>query len=734
MDPDAPICDLDDTWEDMAEEYSSTLRTSPTWKCYCIDSVEKEEILSAPEVMDPQTDTGFGYRDIYSLRHQLACGEIPPPSSFTDDESLIELMDYLHIRELQYLKGYSLIQSYLAFPYFLNLDLLKHDNPVMYAYCRALMRTLESVLRVAFATSIRGDEEFMAAPQELDQYMSLNLKDILSDLETAASSASPAVAIRLRWRRNFLMALVFFQEATSRIQIDMACDLCTTGCEWLAKAPEYQRKEEPKVDGRLMREKEVQYWVSVITPSVKLPEMPFRDAMKEYQRLLEQLASLRALLDLRSLNEIREFVEELGAQAPLLLLRCIAVVTLFSRDPNESFLFGPPLPLRLLETLSKVYGAPLYLRVFQGNSSLIDSIVKYRIQKTMNPVKVTPQQVSMLRQQTLEAVGRWTSDACKHYLIHLENMLCNRGLAHRRLMNAIPAIADFQQTSYSTDLNIFLFRYTGGTERLEQEGLRRNKVLTLWANTHLLHTMELIVKFQIELNLLKPGEMIPAMWYLSTAHKAQMENILQLCIQNPAMIPDARVNKKGVPLYNVALSSRTSGSLDYTEATIMEVERLLADAQLYTACIAEQKKLIEFRSVGSDPLITAENIFNHRYLKCFGSIQSPAFASFAHCMATKPVIADEEVPVVSRRASALAITAAEKVKALLASQKTPMWASRRRTLLSMMYAARNLAACLTLLGDAKTNASAYVCSQGSPEGLPHGVRFLLRANQQQQQQ
>eukprot|EP00796_Vickermania_ingenoplastis_P011099 gene11099-7725_t len=724
MPSEEPLCDMNDTWEEITDEFKNALKACATWKCFSVEGVDKEGILSAAEIMDPQTDTGFGYQDIYSLEHLFETKEVPHPSSFADENSLVELMDYLHIRELHYLNGFSLVQSYLAFPYFLDIDRLKEPNPVMYTYCRAMLRTLESVLRATFATTIRGDEEFMAAPPEVDKYMNIPLDEVLAELEALATTSSPAIAIRLRWRKNFVQALSLFQEATSRPEVEKACQLCTEACEWLEKAPELQRTSEPTVDPKLIRDKEVPYWVSVITPTKSLEQPVFTEAMSAYSKLLTQLASLQALFKLPTLNSITQFVEDLGAQSPLLLVRCVAVVTLFSRDPNESFLFGLPLHQRLLETLAKVYGAPLYLKVFEENSSVIESVVQYRIHKTMDPTKVSREQVETFRQQTIEAMRHWTSEACKNYLIHLETMLCNRGLAHRRLMNAVPGLANFQELSYYTDLNIFMFRVSGG-QKSQEEASRISMVLTLWANTLVLHTMELIIKFQMELDLLKPGERIPALWYLSTIHHTENDNMKLLALSKAPSIPENRINKKRAPLYNLCLSTRTASQLDVSEWMLMEVHRQLADVQLVAACIAEKKGLVDFSGTGSASLITAENIFNQRYFKCFRSIQSPAFAPYRHCMESKPIIKDEDVAARAENASSVAMAAANQIRSYLQQPSAYLWDSRRRMLEKMERSARGLAASLFIMADASTTAEAYECTLSTP-GLPHYLSFNFK--------
>lgn len=731
MNSEKPLCDLDETWEDITDAFTNSLKECSTWKCFSVEGVDKEGILSAPEIMDPKTDSGLGGEEVYSLSHLLSTGEIPPPSSFADDASLIELMDFLHVRELHYLRGYSLVQSYLCFPYFLQLDKLKDGNPVMYTYCRAMLRTLESVLRAAFVTTIRGDEEFLAGPPELEMYMNMDVEEVMKELEEVAAKASPAVALRLRWRRNFMAALALFQNAASREDVEKACAWCEEARQWLEDAM-YQRKEEPAVKPSLIRDKEMRYWVTVITPTEPLPQPAFAEAMSEYKTMLGQISSLSTLFTLPNLMNITEFVEDLGSQNAKLLVRCITVIVLFSRDTNESFLFGPPLHQRLLGMLGNVYGAPLYQKIFE-NQPVVESVVRYRIQKAkgLDPTRVTPEQLEALRRQTVETVQHWTTEACKHFLIHLEIMLCNRGLAHRRLMNAVPGLAEFQEISYLTDLNIFQFRTTGGNTAVEQEGAKISKVLTLWANSLVLKVIEMIIKFQVELDLLKPGELIPALFYLSTIHKAAAENMLLLDLQSTAMIPENRTTKKRVPLYNLCLATRGAGNVPQYERTLNDVYRIVADCQLFAACIAEKKGLMDFESTGSASLTNAETIFNHRYFKCFRSIQSPPFATYRNCIDTKPVIKDDEVLTDAKKASTLALNAVEKIQWLLHQPATDAWQGRREKLDKLERSARGLAASLSLMSNESTSASTFESTCSRP-GLPYYLTFSLRKKESAQ--
>lgn len=727
------LCDLNDTWEDALEEFKAVIAITPTWKCVGVENADKEIILSAPEIMDPQTDTGYGCEKINSLSFLLKSGEIPDPSTLKNEKTLVDIMDFLHERELHYLEGNSLVQSYLCFPYFLALNELEKAHPVLHAYCSAMLCTLECIRRAAAATTICGDEEFSPVPPELSLLLNTNLGKSVEDLEALASQpdTSPAVALRLRFRKNFLFSLFLFENGTTKGDMLKACDLCEEAANWLRSSPEFQRTAEPEVDPRVVREKEIPFWVSTITPVASIPRMPFSDVSVVYQTLLSHLSSLKLLFSLPSLSSITEFIEDIASQSPLLIVRCITVILLFGHDPTESFLFGLPLHQRLLETLVKNCGAPLYLKIFERNSQMVESVVRYRVQKTMDPLKVTPTQLNSLREQTIDMMQRWVAEAGKHYLEHLEIMLCNQGLAYRRLMNVIPGLAEFQDISYFMDSNIFLFRLPGGNLQLqEHEASRVSRVLTLWASEVMLHAMELIVNFQIGLDLLKDGEIIPALWYLSMIYKAKRENTMLLSSPGATVvIPENRINKKRVPLYNLCLSTRTQGEIDFLEKGMLEVNRCLADAQFLAACIAEKKGLMNFTSTGSVSLTTAENTFNHRYAKCFGCVRHPAFASYRLCMATKPVINGENIKSEVQKASDLALSAAEKTRALLKTPTRPLTDIRKQILEKTERSARALVACLALLGEEETTAEFYECRK-SCLGLPHFLSFPVYKKKQ----
>lgn len=734
MESAAPICQLDDTWEDVHDVYIELLKSEPSnWSCHTLAGVDKEVILSAPEIMDPKTDSGFGYADVYSLRYLLESGSIPAASTLTSEAAVLDVIDYIHMKELAYLQGYSLTQSYLNFPYFLCMDRLKAEHPTLFAYCRGVLRSLDCVLRAVFATTIRSEEEFMLVPPDLDRQTDCPVEEILAELEAAAAverkAGSPAIAARLDWRRKFLATLSAFLESQQRCEVEAACDMARAALA-LLKSDVFQRTTEPQPDPRLLRS-EVGFWVSIITPTQPLPPVRFADAMAAYAEALEQVSSLKSLLSMDSLAGVADFVMNLGSQKPLLPVRSLVIVVLFSRDPNESFLHGRPLHQRLLETLSVKYGAPLYQKIFERDMSMVDSVVKYNVHRTMDPLKVTPRHFQFLQNQTVDAVQRWTMDACKLYLVFLETMLCNRGLAHRRLMNMVPDLTCFQELSYSTDITIFAANVPGVSGELETECMKCCTVLTLFANNYILQAMELIMGFEVELDLLTQAELVPALWYVNFAQRAQMENLTALCLQNTSFIPQTRINKRThVPLHNLCLTTRRPGQVDVARASLLDAAASLSDATYLSACLMEKRQLIDLQSGARHSLTTVENIFNHRLLLCFGMLRSPPLRSYEQCLNAKPALDDaDRFPLYAKKAAEAAGGAAEKLKAVLTSSS--IGEARRQSLQATVEGlektARVVAASLATLAaicDDEATLKEYRATVERP-GWPSALAFSL---------
>ncbi|KAG5481866.1 hypothetical protein LSCM4_06943 [Leishmania orientalis] len=730
--PPLPLCSLNNTWEDVLTAFKDCLKGKPTWSCHCLDGVDKEVILSAPEIMDPKTDSGFGCETIYSLSHLLKTQEVPSAATVSTEAALLDVMDYIHVKELTYLQGYSLTQSYLDFPYFLRMDLLKEQNGTLHAYCRGVLRSLDCILRAVFSTTNRSEEEFMLVPPELDRQPDCSVDEILMELETAAAkSSSSAVAARLRFRKHFLAALSLLLESKKRSDIEAACDICQEALA-LLESDVYARTSEPAPEAKLLRTKEIAFWVSVITPTKALPATPFADAMSAYQCLLQQLASFKTLVSIESLACIFDFIENFGALQPLLPARSLCAVVLFSRDPNESFLHGAPLHRRMLETLTKKYGAPLYQKIFEADEAMIDGVVEYRVKCTMNRLKVTAEQRMFLRQQTVDSVRRWTTEVCKLYLVFLETMLCNRGLAHRRMMNTMADLIRFQEMSYTTDLSVFLANMPGVPKELEAECIRCSTVLTLLSNDYVLRAMETIMSLEVELDLLTQGELVPAMWYVHFTQRAQKENMTALCLQSTQFIPATLINKRThIPVHNLALTTRKAGQIDLARDGVLDACCSLSDATFLSACLMEKKKLIDLVSAPKGALTSVENTFNHRLLLCYGQLRNPPLRSYEVCMSAKLSLDEaSKIPIYAKKAAEVASNAAEKLKAVMSSSSIDdvRKAAIRRNAEGLEKTAHMVAASLRAFSGVCEDDEELkdYCATVERPGLPSALTFAFR--------
>nr|VDZ43775.1 hypothetical_protein_conserved [Leishmania donovani] len=454
--------------------------------------------------------------------------------------------------------------------------------------------------------------------------------------------------------------------------------------------------------------------------------------MSAYKRLLQQLMSFKTLVNMESLACIADFIENFGALQPLLPARSLCAVVLFSRDPNESFLYGAPLHRRTLETLTRRYGAPLYQKIFEADEAMVDGVVEYRVKCTMNRLKVTPEQRMLLRQQTIDSVRRWVMEVSKLYLVFLETMLCNRGLAHRRMMNTMADFIRLQELSYTTDLSVFLANMPGVSKELEAECIRCSTVLTLFSNDYVLRAMELIMSFEVELDLLTQGELVPAIWYINFAQRAQKENMTALCLQSTNFIPATLINKRThIPVHNLALTTRTTGQTDLARDGLLDACCSLSDATYLSACLMERKNLIDLASAPKGSLISVENIFNHRLLLCYGQLRNPPLRSYERCMSAKPSLDDvSKIPIYAKKAAEVASNAAEKLKAVMSSSAVDevRKAAIRRNAEGLEKTAHIVAASLRAFSAVCENSEELkdYCAAVERPGLPSALTFTFR--------
>ncbi|CAD2221665.1 hypothetical protein AGDE_15456 [Angomonas deanei] len=570
------------------------------------------------------------------------------------------------------------------------MEVLKAQNPLLHLYCRAVLRTVSTIMKPVFATTIRSDEEYSYPPPELERVMEEEITSesdeaFLATLQKAVEENEKAgkklIASRLQLRVLLLSALNTLIGVKRRSDLEKGTQLCEEALTLWSSAV-FDRTADPAVPEKFCREQEMQHWVSVLTPNRPIPTPSYKEVREAYLEMLRQMKQFAILLELHSLQEVTEYVESVGASKTLLHVRAILIIILFCKDYNESFLFGLPLPQQILSQLAKEYGAPLYLKVYEGDETMTEAVTRYRIHKLSDPSKLTPAQYAYFKEETRDAIRKWTDEACKNYLLHIETMLCNRGLTHQRLLKSFYGFSQFQERSYACDMNIFLASLPGvdlsgnkeeDGKNLETEFVKSATVLTLYANAYIFRAMELVLRLGYELDLYTQGEQIAVLWYLNFTLRAQTENFNTLYLQNNVSgvlshIPETRVNKRtGLPVHNVALTTRVAGLIDPVNTVKLEALRSLTDAIFISSNLFEFKKLINLTDGPDGALITPENVFNHRFLKYFGLIRSPPFASYKRCVAAKIDFVQEEKDLLlyATRSSELAQQAVSKIKTVI---------------------------------------------------------------------
>jgi hypothetical protein len=622
---------LDDTWADVMEEYKASLVGMPRFSAAVHPLIDSENLLSAIELMEPRTDPVNDWAKVKSVTDLLALGEIAKPSAMTDEQLLIDFTDGLTSLEARGLQGSSLQNSIGTCVYYYILDKVEKDNPTLYAYVLATVKCLDLVLTIAHSVSIREDDEFMPYPSGFCMPVQSTAAAIATLLRNAMKDMkSEALRSRFEFRLHWLSALENIMNPVDEKGIGLACASATAALSALAKCSRSAELTEP--DRRWFRT-ESTYWLPSHAPPTPTPWLSHEATRKLLSETLEQLSTIERLLERRAIYAALDFLEELGMQRPLLVVRSSALLTA-TCDPN-SILLSANISNRVLETLSRQCGAPLYEKIADEDKQSLDDVVGYRLHlHGAKAGSVSQQEIQSLRRHVVDSVRKWAAQVGRSFTAFAETLLSNRGRCQRRLANLVGDLSGLLQASWETDAATFCATMPGNNGPLdlpERELVVRSMVLSSFVSDMLLHAMTSFVQLSMELGLLTKPEMLPSAWYLLYLCGLRLENTTSLYITSPQLIPPRKtLRKSGPPVNNPAITSRTIVVPPSQYMLRIETTRMLADGFLVFGAIADADGLLSLK-LPSTSLTSAENIFNHRYIS-FAAVQRPEFFTYTNCL------------------------------------------------------------------------------------------------------
>ena len=619
---------LDNSWIDVLDEFRASVASMPKFSAALHPQADGENLLSASELMEARTDPMFGWQDAKSVTDLLALGQIAKPSLVTE-EQLLDLADSLMSLEVRGLQGYNLLCSVGSCAYLFMLETVEKENPTLYAYLIATAKCMDNVLSLVHTVVIREDDEFMQYPAGFCFPIERSTADIVALLDKAVVK-SDALKQRFAFRRNWLLALEGVIRPTAQLTVPVACEAAAAALNSLKQCSRSSELTEP--DRKFFRT-ECNYWLPIQAPVKPMAWLSHEEAQKVFIVLLGQLVTIEQLLHQRAIYAAIDFLEDLALQQPLLPVRAAAL--LVATNDASSILFTANISNRVLETLSRQCGAPLYEKIAADDRQAVEDVVQYRIHASGRKTTLSPNELGSLRRHVVETVRTWAVQVGRYFIVLAETILCSRGRCHRRVANIIADLCNIQQSSWDADATTFSATSPGscGPEFAgpnERELIIRSMVLSAFVTDLLLHAMTTFVQLSFELNLLTQAEILPATWYLVYLSGLRLENTVGLYITTPQYIPERKsLRKNGPPVNCPAITSRTPAVPPTPFVLRIELTRLLADSFLVFGAIAEADGVLSLKMPATS-LTTAENIFNHRFIS-FVPVQRPTFFSYASC-------------------------------------------------------------------------------------------------------
>lgn len=655
-------------WEECLGKLKEESAKLQQWGIYIAEHLRSDDIMSAPEVMDPKTDAGLNWKDATLLDEMIQRKMLPDVHAMSETET-VDMMDVLLIMETLFLRGNQLPQTLYSCAFMHRLALME-QNKHLFAYARAIAKSVDIVLNTVVAADVREEEEFCVIPLEVDTLPKVETAVIEQELVEAINTApSAAMKARLQFRLEYFRTLARLYEDTreSTLSAKASAQLA------IQALADLTRTQEPKVDSRVFSSVPGT-WLSAITPMPMKDLIPLAEAVAELKQMLQHYMALCGFLDLEHLPNIMEAVCHFGSLHPLLPVRSRAAL-LFCHQQTQRFAYRATAPDLVVETLANYHGAPLYLKLLQQDEQLTADVVNYRTARLMDsPMKYDASKIDkeQLKQQTIQLVQRWCVDAGKLYLATMHAFLYNRGRCHRRLCNLMPDLAAFQQYSWEVDYNIFCAAQPSGSQSPEttQEFSVKASVLNAFSNDIVYFVADSFLSLSMELDLLNRAEYLPVLWYRNFLISTRIENYTTLFVTASDPYPQRRVNKTTLaPLYTPALTTRNFVVPAPHLASKVDVTRGILNGSFLVLMGLQNHKLLNL-DLPETSLVHISTVFDHRIapLACFHRPRFVPWAQFApqFRQANPPKLSQQLKPALD-----LFNACVEKCKALMADESLP---------------------------------------------------------------
>jgi hypothetical protein len=611
-------------WTDAMPALEAAAAQLPPLEACLIRSMRPEEAISSPEAMDPKTDS---FCSMFTPLSELIKKKLVTDAATMTDAATVDAMDHLLVNEWATLDGVPVTSALFTCIYFHRPSLAAGNAPLA-AFVEAGFKVVHlSQLAVYSGECREGEEEFPTFPCE--EPVSSKTVDEVSEIIDAAVAGCKNAAIvqRLRFQQELITLL------------DQMIGLRQNGAEGVAgvrakvaaaaaalAALDRAAGAAIAVDGGIFSD-QAAVWTSS-TPLPKYTVAGWAETKASFVAMFKWCTAVCDFENVATATALLNAVKAFSQQKPALVVRSFAFAFLYN-DGRGVMMGKLSLPDLILDELDAVCGAPVYKLVADGERATVSAVVNFRIPASKMG-QLTPDLRAVVEKQTVDAMRKWASDCARVFITLMHAYLHNRGRCHRRLVNALAAVAQLQHASWDMDQSCFCCPVAGGQPDKVAELSSRNAVLTAFASELALATMDDILNLVVELDLLSKPEYLSVLFYRNFHNGTRHDNlnILHAPFATVSAIEllaqEHKEAAKKRPVLPPAASTRRATALPALSAS-SDVARHVANAS-YVMCAALEPFIPSMAQLESS-LQSTQCVFDHRFLE-FGRVQRPTYVPY----------------------------------------------------------------------------------------------------------
>ena len=642
-------------WTDKMADLTAAAQALPKWHIIKAKNMKMEDAISCPEALDPKTD---GMCIPFSPRHEMlrakaiaAAGDVA-----ADAKRVGDLLDAVIAQQQQFMDGVPLV-SCLFSCFYLHLDQdlgSQTDCPEeLYLFFRSVFAVIQCTFdAVAMADLRDSDEEFTLYANDIPGSINTDVLGIVEAMKTVLANkpsndnkALQAIRLRLKFQYELLQTFSAMsklialntdeshnqqKEKALKHAVGAVKQQVTTANAALKALSKNRPAEETPATEEKLFSAQAPLWLSITSPQKLRPLPAWSVTCAYYRTILDDcttVATWPVLGD--SATDILNTVQHFGRAKKPLVSRSLAMSFLHSGS-MEMCMGGMSIGQRILVTLQKQFGAPLYRSVFKGDKAILSELLEGSLElqkKKLNIVNMPTPDAEMKEHMMHEfqnMLNNWMNEAGRSLLQVMHAHLTVRGRCHRNLMKLVASFRNLADMSYSLDTSLFgMLPPKASPKEVPQELMQFGLVLTKWTEWLTADCLENTLLCMSELNLVSKPEVFLRVFYENYTALSKSESLNTLHV-NQKVCEKIAENKQVLP---ISVRTRVPSAASDTTLIELEARRNIANGIFMSCSALHDGGIVTGLQQSKDALQSISTIWDHRCAAVFLNPRPKAIAA-----------------------------------------------------------------------------------------------------------